>query len=107
MSFIFHLLINAAVILGMTYILPTVTIKNYTTALLVALVIAVLNATIGLLIRFPINVITLGLISFVIHLFVTAIMIKLADLFFKDFKVRGFTPALIIAVVMALVGLIF
>ena len=106
MGFIFQLLINAAILLGMTYILPTVTVKNYTTAILVALVIGILNATVGLLIRFPINVVTLGLISFIVHLFVTAIMIKVADIFFSDFKVRGFAPAVIIAVVMAVVGVI-
>jgi putative membrane protein len=106
MNFILHLLIDAAVLLGMTYILPTVTVKNYVTAILVALVIGILNATVGLLIRFPMNVVTLGLLSFFIHLFVTAIMIKIADFLFKDFKVRGFLPAIIIAVVLAIVGVI-
>jgi len=103
---ILEILVNAAILLGMTYILPTVTIKNYVTALLVALVIAVLNATVGLLLRFPMNVLTLGLLSFFVHLIVTALMIKLADILFKDFKIRGFTPALIIAAVMAVVGML-
>jgi putative membrane protein len=39
MNFILLILLNAAILLGMTYILPTVTIKNFTTAVLVALVI--------------------------------------------------------------------
>jgi putative membrane protein len=52
------------------------------------------------------NVVTLGLISFVVHLIVTAIMIKLADKLFDDFEIKGFTPALIIALVMAVVGAI-
>ncbi|TDQ06608.1 phage holin family protein [Pedobacter metabolipauper] len=104
MSFIILLLINAGILLGMTYILPTVTIKNYTTAILVALVIGLLNATIGWLIRFPMNVVTLGLLSFVIHLFVTAVMIKIADILFSDFQIKGFAPAVIIALVMAIVG---
>jgi putative membrane protein len=107
MSFIFHLLINAAILLGMTYVLPTVIIKNYTTAILVALVIGLLNATVGFLIRFPINIVTLGLISFLVHLVVTAVMIKIADKLFKDFEVKGFAPAVIIALVMAIAGLIF
>ena len=103
---ILEIIVNAAILLGMTYILPTVTIKNYVTALLVALVIAVLNATVGLLLRFPMNVLTLGLLSFFVHLIVTALMIKLADILFKDFKIRGFTPALFIAAVMAVVGML-
>lgn len=103
---ILEIIVNAAILLGMTYILPTVTVKNYVTALLVALVIAVLNATVGLLLRFPMNVLTLGLLSFLVHLIVTALMIKLADILFTDFKIRGFTPAIIIAAVMAVVGMI-
>jgi putative membrane protein len=103
---ILEILVNAAILLGMTYILPSVTIKNFVTALLAALVIAVLNATVGLLLRFPMNVLTLGLLSFLVHLIVTALMIKLADILFKDFKIRGFAPAVIIAVVMAIVGTI-
>lgn len=104
MYFIIHLLIDAAILLGMTYILPTVTIKNYTTAILVALVIGLLNATVGFLFRLPINIVTLGLLTFIVRLFVTAVMIKIADLLFKDFEVKGFTPAILIAVVMAIVG---
>lgn len=106
MNFIITLLVNAGILLGMTYVLPSVRIKNYGTAILVALVIGLLNATLGMFLRFPMNVVTLGLISFVVHLVVTAIMIKLADKLFDDFEIKGFTPALIIALVMAVVGAI-
>ena len=104
MNFILQLLLNAGILLGMTYILPTVTIKNFKTALIVALVIGILNATIGWFLRFPLNIITLGLLSFFVHLIVTAVMIKIADKLFSDFYIKGFTPALIIAVVMAIAG---
>lgn len=104
MNFILTLLLNAAVLLGMTYILPTITIKNFTTAALVALVIGILNATLGWFLRFPLNIVTFGLLSFVIHLVVTAVMIKIADILFSDFQIKGFTPAIIIAVVMSIAG---
>ncbi|WP_316819299.1 phage holin family protein [Pedobacter nyackensis] len=104
MNFILLILLNAAILLGMTYILPTVTIKNFTTALLVALVIGLLNATIGWLLRFPLNIVTFGLLSFLVHLVVTAVMIKIADKLFSDFYIKGFIPALIIALVMAIAG---
>ncbi|TDO24447.1 phage holin family protein [Pedobacter duraquae] len=103
MLFILSLLLNAAVLLGLSTMMSTVTIKNYTTGIIVALVIGLLNATIGFIISFPINVITFGILSFVVHLVVTALMIKLADYLLSDFKVVGFKPALIIAVVMAFV----
>ena len=103
MLFILSLLLNAAVLLGLSTMMSTVTIKNYTTGIIVALVIGLLNATIGFIISFPINVITFGILSFFVHLVVTALMIKLADYLLSDFKVVGFKPALIIAVVMAFV----
>ncbi len=104
MNFIIQLLIDAGILLGMTYLLPAVRVKNYVTAIWVALVIGLLNATVGFIIRVPLNIVTLGLLSFLIHLVVTALMIKLADVLFSDFEVKGFAPAVIIALVMAIVG---
>lgn len=106
MNFLLQLLLDAAIILGMAYVLPTVKIKNFTTAFLVALVISILNVTVGFILRLPLNIVTLGLLSFVIRLVVTALMIKLADILFTDFEIKGFAPAVIIAVVMAVVGLV-
>lgn len=104
MGFIVQLLLNAAVLLLLAKIMPSVKVRSYGTAIGVALVIGLLNATIGAIIRFPLNLVTLFLISFVVRLIVTALMIKLTDKFFSGFEVRGFTAALIIAVVMAIVG---
>lgn len=107
MTFILILLINAAILLFLSNIMSSVHIKNFTTAILVALVIGLLNATIGFFLRLPLNIVTLGLLSFFVHLLVTAIVIKLADKLFTDFKIDGFTPAIIIAVVMAIASSIF
>lgn len=105
MNFIITLLVNAGILLGMTYVLPSVRIKNYGTAIVVALVIGLLNATLGWLLRVPLNVVTLGFLSFFVHLIVTAVMIKLADKLFDDFEIAGFLPAVIIALVMSVVGM--
>ena len=104
MNFLLMLLLDAAILLGLAHLMSTVEIKNYTTAILVALVVGFLNATIGIFIRFPMNVLTLGLLSFIVHLIVTAVMIKIADKLFSGFRVQGFVPTLIIAVVMAITG---
>jgi putative membrane protein len=104
MSWILELLLNAAILLGMAYIMPSVKIRSFGTAILVAIVIALLNVTVGLLLRFVLNIFSLFLLSAVVRLIVTALMIKLADKFFSGFEVRGFLPALIIAIVMAIVG---
>jgi putative membrane protein len=102
MHFIINLLINALIVFAIAYIMPQITIRNYGVAILVAFLIGLLNATVGLLIRFPLNVVTLGLISFIIRLFVTAIVIKIVDKFVSGFEVRGFTAAIVMAILLAL-----
>ncbi len=104
MNFIIELLVNAGILFLLAYIMPSVTIKNYGTAIIVALVVGILNATVGLLLRLPLNIVTLGLLSLVIRLLVTALMIKVADKIFSGFDIKGFSPAIIIAVVIAIAG---
>lgn len=107
MTFIIELLLSAGILFILANIIPGISIKNYSNAIFVALVIGVLNATIGLLIRLPLNIITLGLVSFVVRLFVSAIMIKLADGLFKGFIVKGWVPAFILAICLAVAGMAF
>jgi putative membrane protein len=104
MSFIVQLLINAAILVVLEKLVPRIKVSSFMTAVWVALVVGFLNATVGFLLRLPLNILTLGLLSFFVRLFVTAIVIKIADKLFKGFEVQGFMPALIIAVVMAIVG---
>lgn len=104
MSFILELLINAGVLFLLAALLPSVNIKSYGTAIGVALVIGLLNATIGFLLRLPLNVVTLGLLSFVVRLVVTAIMIKLADKLFSGFEVKGWGAAFLLAICIAIAG---
>lgn len=107
MNFILELLFNALVLLLLSRYMESVHVKSYGTAIGVALVVAILNATIGALLRFPLNLVTLFLLSFVVRLIVTAVMIKVADAFFSGFRVDGFRTALIIAVVLAIAGVLF
>ena len=107
MHFVIDLLLNAAVLFILASLIPYVAIKNYGTAIGVALVIGLLNATIGFALRLPLNILTLGLVSFTVRLFVSAIMIKLADILFPGFKVNGWMPAFIIAICMAIAGTLF
>ena len=106
MDFIINLLISAGVLMLMAYIMPQVHIKSFLTALWVALLIGILNATVGLLLRFGGNLFTLFLLSFIIRLIVTAIVIKLADKLTRNFEVKGFWPALVIAIALAIASTI-
>ncbi len=104
MNWILQLLINAAVLLLASKIMPTVKIRNFGTAVGVAIVIGILNYTIGAILRFPLNLVTLFLLSFFVRLIVLAIVIKIADKFFSGFEVRSFTSAVILACIMAVAG---
>lgn len=104
MNWIIELLINAAVLLLVAKVMPTIKIRSYGTAIGVALVIGLLNATIGFFLRLPLNILTLGLLSFLVRLIVTAVIIKITDKLFSGFDVESFGAALILAVIMAVVG---
>jgi len=102
MDFIINLLVSAGVLILVAYILPQVTIRSFLTALWVAILVGLLNATIGWILRAVGNLFTLFLLSFIIRLVVTAIVIKIVDKLVRGFEVRGFWPALIIAIALAI-----
>lgn len=104
MNILLQWLLDAAVIYGLAALLPSITIKNFGTALLVAALLAVLNFFIGWIIRFPLNLVSFFLLSGIVRLVVAAILLKLIDNFMSDFEVKGFWPALLIALAITLVG---
>jgi putative membrane protein len=104
MNWILQLLINAAILLLASKLMTTVKIRSFGTAVLVALVIGLLNATIGAILRFPLNLFTFFLLSFFVRLIVLAIVIKIADRFFSGFEVASFTTAIILACIMSVAG---
>lgn len=98
------LLMGFAMMVG-AYLVPGVSVDGYMSALISALLIALANATIGLILRiftFPLNVLTLGLISFII----TVLMILLVDSWMKGFNTSGFLAAAILAIVVSLIKMI-
>lgn len=107
MNFIIQILINTAVIIGLAKFLPKIQVKNNGTALIAALVIGILNVLIGWLLKATLNIVTLGLLTSVVQLVVTALLIKLTDKLMDDFNVEGFVPALIISVAIAFVNYLF
>jgi putative membrane protein len=104
MQFIVNLLVSAGVLLFLAYIIPQIRVKSFGTALWVAFLIGIFNATIGLLIRLPLNMVTLFLLEFLVRLVVTAIIIKLVDRLVRNFEVKGFWPAVVIAIALAITG---
>ena len=89
MELLIHLLsIAVAVWLG-AMILPGVTVKSFGSAVWVAILLALVNATVGWLLRLitiPFNWITFGLVHFII----SVLMIMLVDKLVGKFSVKNF-----------------
>lgn len=104
MNLILHLLLDAAVIFGLAYIMPQVDVKSFGTALLIAVLLGLLNFFVGWLIRFPLNLFTFFLLTGLVRVIVTAILLKVIDSFMDSFTIEGFWPALVIALAVAVAG---
>jgi putative membrane protein len=102
MGFIIKLLITAVAVVISSYILPGVHVDGFGSAIIVALVLAVLNAIVRpilVALSLPITFLTLGLFLLVIN----AIIILLADAVIGGFQVDGFLWALIFSVILSVI----
>ncbi len=103
MNFVLNILFLSAAVFIVASIMPTIKIKNYWTAVVVALVYSVINFLIGWLLRilaFPFVVITFGLFTFVVN----AILLWLTDKLLDDFEIDGFMSTLIAALLISLIS---
>lgn len=97
-------LLSAMALLAVSEIVPGFDVRGFAPALAAALVIGLLNATLGALLKvltFPISFLTLGLFLLVIN----AIMILIASALVRGFRVHGLLPALGGAAILALLGI--
>lgn len=95
--------INAACLLAIPYLLPQVQISGFTTALIAALVLGLLNALIRpilVVLTLPISVVTLGLFILVIN----GLMFWLAAKFLDGFAVAGFGWAIVAALIYSVIS---
>lgn len=107
MQILINLLLSGIAVLISAYVIPGVQVDGLFAAVVAAIILALVNAfirpVIGLL-TLPVNVMTLGLFSFVI----TALMVMLTAMIVPGFEVDGFLAALLFGVVLSLVnGLLF
>jgi len=80
-------------------LLSGVTIRSYVQAILIAIVVAVLDVTLGTVLK----IVTLGILSLGIFTWLlNAILILVADWFLTDFKVKNFWWALALAGVVSI-----
>ena len=101
MRFIINILITAVIVFGLSKLLaPHVHINDMTTAIIFALVLAILNFIVKpllVLLTLPITIITLGLFLLVINV----LIIMLADKFVSGIKIEGFLWALIFGLLLS------
>ncbi len=103
MNFIIRILITAAVAWGLSSLLSGVHVADFKTALIFAVVLAVLNAIVRpilALLTLPITLITLGLWLFVLN----AIIILIADRFIDGIKIDGILWAIIFSLLLSVLS---
>lgn len=101
MKFILRLLLTAVAVVILAKVLPGITVDSYWTAVIVALVLALLNFIVKpilVLLTLPVTILTLGLFLLIIN----AIIIFMADGFIDGFDVSGWFMAIIFSLLLSL-----
>jgi putative membrane protein len=106
MRLLLNWVLSAVAVWIVAQLVPGISVHGPVAALIAALVIGFINATLGLLLKiitFPLTLVTLGLFWFVIN----ALMLELASaLLAPGFQVHGFIAAFVGAIVLSLVNLL-
>ena len=103
MRILINLFLNGLAVLIAAHFLPGVLVDNYLVAVIVAIVLGILNATLKpilLLLTLPINFLTLGLFTLVIN----AVVVLIPSYLVSGFKVEGFLNALLFSILLSVVS---
>jgi len=103
MSTLVNWILSALTILLISQYLPGFNVNSFVTALIVALVLGIINAFIKpaiVILTLPINILTLGLFTFVINAF----FIWATAYIVPGFDIEGFVPALVGAFALWLIS---
>ena len=102
MNFLLRIVIIALVAFGLAYVLSGVHVDTFWTALVFALVLAVLNVLVKpilIILTLPLTIITLGLFLFVVN----TLVVLLASRFVDGFRIANFWWGLLFALLLALI----
>ena len=118
MSILLRLIINAVALLVTAWIVPGIhlgaagphpTQRDWVTLLIVALIFGLVNAVIRpiiILLSLPIEILTLGLFTFVINAFMLLLTSWIAQGMGLGFRIDGFIPALLAALLISVVSFV-
>jgi putative membrane protein len=100
-----HWLLSALCLLLVAHFVPGIFVKGLGTALFAAVVIGLVNGTVGALLKivtFPLTILTFGLF----WLLINAVMLKLAATFVPGFEVHGLWPAFWGGLILSILNMI-
>ncbi len=103
MKTILRILVTALAVLVVPQLVSGITVTGFTTALLVAFVLALLNFFIRpilSILTLPINILTLGLFTLVLN----GLLFWFVQYFVSGFHVSGFLPAFLGAIVVSVIS---
>ena len=93
----------AFVIMFIAWVVPGISVANFLTAMLVAIIIALINVFIKpvlILVTLPINIVTLGLFTLIIN----ALLFMFAGFIAPGFEVENFLSAFIGALLLSILS---
>jgi putative membrane protein len=98
-------IISAVLLLLVAQLVPGFEVHGLRSALIAALVIGLVNATLGVFLKivtFPLTILSLGVFLLIIN----ALMLLFASSFVRGFIVHGFVPAFWGALLLSLLGMV-
>lgn len=105
MRMLVNWVLSAVAVLIVSKIVPGISVSGPMAALIAALAIGLVNATLGVLLKvvtFPLTILTLGVFWLVIN----ALMLKLASALVPGFEVHGFLAAFLGAILLSVVNMV-
>jgi putative membrane protein len=98
-----HWCVSAVALMMTAYLVPGFKVKSFTSALIAALVIGLANLIVWpilMVLTLPLNILTLGLFTFVVN----AIVLRLCASMLSGFEIDSWISAIIGAFILAIVG---
>ena len=99
-----HWILSALCLLLVARFVPGFFVMGFGTALIAAIVIGLVNGTVGMFLKivtFPLTILTFG----IFWLLINALMLKLAAMFVPGFEVRGLWPAFLGGLILSLLNM--
>jgi putative membrane protein len=99
-----HWVLSALCLLLVARFVPGIFVRGFGTALFAAVIIGLVNGTVGVLLKivtFPLTILSFGIFWLVIN----ALMLKFAALFVPGFQVHGWWPAFWGGIILSLLNM--